>query len=126
MEEDQRDLEKNGVIKMAYLYWGFDDEFRGPREYSRSKTHTAQTKQNAFKGAYNLIMKEDCTSAKVYNEKTMKKYDLTVDKSGDYGMGYWNINGRRVPRKAVLIYDRTEKSCHILKSDGTLGKSVKY
>lgn len=120
MEKDQRDLEEDGVMKMAYRYWGFDDEFRGPREYSRSKTHTAQTKQNAFKGAYRLIMSGECTSAKVYDEKTKKKYDLFAD----YGKRDLNINGRKAPKKTVTVYDRIDGTSHMLLSDGTLGEKI--
>lgn len=110
---------------MAYKYWGFDDKFRGPNEYMRSATHTAQTKQNAFKGAYRLIMKEGCTSVKVYDERAKKKYDL-YEGNEDYGVGYWNINGRKVPKKTVIVHDKTDRTTHILKSDGTLGKEVSY
>lgn len=120
MEKDQRDLEEDGVMKMAYRYWGFDDNFRGPKEYTRSATHTAQTKKNAFKGAYMLIMSGECTSAKVYDERTKKKYDLFED----YGKRSLNINGRKVPKKTVTVYDRTDGTSHMLLSDGTLGEEI--
>ena len=106
---------------MTYKYWGFDDEFRGPREYARSPTHTAQTKQNAFKGAYRLIMKDGYTSVRVYNETTKRKYDVFEDPEN---RGFWNVNGRKVPKKTIVIYDKTDKTYHILKSDGTLGKKI--
>lgn len=106
---------------MAYRYWGFDDEFRGPREYARSPTHTAQTKQNAFKGAYRLIMKDGYTSVKIYNENTKRKYDVFEDSER---RAFWNINGMKVPKKTVVIYDKTDKTYHILKSNGTLGKKI--
>lgn len=37
---------------------------------------------------------------------------------------FLNINGMKVPRKTVVVYDKTDKTYHILKSDGTLGKKI--
>ena len=35
-----------------------------------------------------------------------------------------SINGMKVPKKTVVIYDKTDRTYHILKSDGTLGKKI--
>lgn len=105
---------------MAYRYWGLDDDFRGPREYARSQTHTAQTKQNAFKGAY--ILSKKWSNVKIYDEKTKQKYDVYAEMSDEYGT--WMFYGRKIPKKAVVIYNKTDKTYHILKSDGTLGKKI--
>ena len=105
-------------MKMVYRYWGFDNEFRGPREYARSPTHTAQTKQNAFKGAY--LLSKKWSDVMIYDESTKQKYVVFEEVSEDYGT--WVFQNRRYPKKATILFNKSDKTRHILKSDGTLDK----
>ena len=56
----------------------------------------------------------------MYDERTKKKYDLFAD----YGKRSLNINGRKVPKKTVTVYDRADGTSHMLLSDGTLGEEI--